>query len=120
MFDEEKRELLRNGYGCEIDVNTGIAVREGTWERGVLKESVELFEGWYVKMKGSDVVKDVRDEVLKEVHDEVLKVDDLRVEIHNWNEWKTVNKRVTDLVIPSNCCNEANWEVLDVSELKCG
>ena len=109
VFDEEKRELLRNGYGCEIDVNTGIAVREGTWERGVLKESVELFDGWYVKMKGSDVVKDVRDEVLKEVHDEVLKVDDLRVEIHNWNEWETVNKRVTELVIPSNCCNEANW-----------
>ena len=109
VFDEEKREVLRNGYGCEIDVNTGIAVREGTWERGELKESVELFDGWYVKRKGN--------EVLKEVHNEV-KVDDLRVKIHNWNEWEHVNKSVTELAIPANCCNEAEWRVFDVSGLK--
>ena len=53
VFDEEKREVLRNGEGCEIE--GGVAVREGTWERGVLKESVELFDGWYVKREGSDV-----------------------------------------------------------------
>ena len=110
VFDEEKREVLRHGCGCEIDMNTGIAVREGVWERGELKESKELFDGWYVKRKGSIV--------LKEVHDEVLKVDDLRVEIHNWNEWKNVNKRVTELVIPANCCNEAEWSMFDVSGLK--
>ena len=107
VFDEEKREVLRNGYGCEIE--GGVAVREGTWERGVLKESVELFDGWYVKRKGSIV--------LKEVHNEV-KVEDLRVEIHNWNEWENVNKRVTELVIPAKCCNEAEWNVFDVSGLK--
>ena len=106
VFDEEKREVLRNGYGCEIDVNTGIAVREGTWERGVLKESVELFDGWYVKLEGNDPF------------DWGLKVEDLRVEIHNLNEWKNVNKRVKELVIPPNCCNEAEWSVFDVSELK--
>ena len=109
VFNEEKRVLLRHGHGCEIDVNTGIAVREGTWERGELKESVELFDGWYVKRKGN--------EVLKEVHNEV-KVEDLRVEIHNWNEWENVNKSVTELVIPANCCNEAEWSVFDVSGLK--
>ena len=107
VFDEEKREVLRNGYGCEIDVNTGIAVKEGVWERGELKESVELFEGWYVKM---------------EYHDPfdwgLTEKGDLRVEIHNWNEWKNVSKRVTELVIPSNCCNEEEWSVFDVSELK--
>ena len=107
MFDEEKREVLRNGYGCEIDINTGIATREGTWERGVLKESVELFDGWYVKREG------------KEVFDWGLTAKgDLMVEIHNWNEWESVNKRVTELVIPSKCCNETEWSVLDVSGLK--
>ena len=105
VFDEEKREVLRNGYGCEIDVNTGMAVKEGTWERGVLKESVELFDGWYVKKEGS------------EVFDWGRKVEDLRVEIHNWNEWKNASERVTELVIPSNCCNEAEWSVFDVSRL---
>ena len=99
VFDEEKREVLRHGYGCEI--TGGVAVKEGTWERGVLKESVELFDGWYVKMKG------------KEVFDWGL-----RVEIHNLNEWEIVNKRVTDLVIPSKCCNEAEWSVFDVSGLR--
>ena len=107
VFDEEKRELLRNGEGCEIE--GGVAVREGTWERGELKESVGLYDGWYVKRKGN--------EVLKEVHNEV-KVEDLRVEIHNWNEWENVNKRVTELVIPAKCCNEAEWSVFDVSGLK--
>ena len=116
VSDEEKRVLLRHGYGCEI--GGGVAVREGMWERGELKESVKLFDGWYVKREGCEVVKDVRDEMLKEVDDEVLKVDDLRVEIHNWNEWRNVNKRVTELAISPNCCNEAEWSVLDVSGLK--
>ena len=53
VFDEEKREVLRHGCGCVIE--GGVAVREGVWERGELKESVELFEGWYVKREGSDV-----------------------------------------------------------------
>ena len=104
VFDEEKRVFLRNGYGCEIE--GGVAVREGKWERGVLKESVELFDGWYVKREG------------KEVFDWERRVDDLRVEIHNCNEWEGVNKSVTQLVIPSNCCNEVEWSVFDVSELK--
>ena len=108
VFDEEKREVLRDGCGCEIE--GGIAVREGKWERGVLKESVELFDGWYVKREGNKAVKGV--------HDKVIKVRDLRVEIHNWNEWKNMNRRVTELVIPSNCCNEAEWSVFDMSGLK--
>ena len=107
VFDEEKREVLRHGYGCEIDIKTGIAVREGTWERGELKESVDLFDGWYVKMEGNDPFGWG-----------LAARGDLRVEIHSWNEWENVSKRVTELVIPSNCCNEEKWNVFDVSELK--
>ena len=99
VLDEEKREVLRQGYGCEIE--GGVAVKEGTWERGELKESVELFDGWYVKREGKEVFDWGR-----------------REEIHNWNEWKNVNKRVTELVIPSNCCNEAEFSLFDVSGLK--
>ena len=100
VFDEEKKEVLRNGYGCEIE--GGVAVKEGVWERGELKESVELFEGWYVKMEENDPFEWGK-----------------RVEIHSWNEWEYVNKRVTELVIPSKCCNETEWSVFDVSGLKC-
>ena len=99
VFDEEKREVLRNGCGCEI--TGGVAVREGVWERGELKENVELFDGWYVKMEGSEVFDWEK-----------------RVEIHNWNEWENVNSQVTELVIPSNCCNETGWKVFDMSGLK--
>ena len=53
VFNEEKKEVLRHGDGCEIE--GGVAVREGVWDRGELKESVELFDGWYVKREGSDV-----------------------------------------------------------------
>ena len=105
VFDEEKREVLRHGYGCEIA--GGVAVREGVWERGELKESTELFDGWYVKVEGSEVLR---------VED--LEVEDMKVEIHNWNGWEKVNESVTELVIPSNCCNVAEWSVFDVSELK--
>ena len=41
-----------------------------------------------------------------------------RVEIHNLTEWNNVDKRVTELVIPSKSCNESEWSVFDVSELK--
>ena len=99
VFDEEKREVLRNGCGCEIE--GGVAVREGTWERGELKESTELFEGWYVKVEGSEVFDWEK-----------------RVEIHSWNEWWNASKRVKELVIPSNCCNEAEFSLFDVSGLK--
>ena len=105
VFDEEKRELLRNGEGCEIE--GGVGVKEGKWERGELKESVVLFDGWYVKVEGSVVF------------DWGLKAEDVKVEIHNRNEWENVSKSVTELVIPSNYCNEPKWSVFDVSGLKC-
>ena len=102
-FDEEKREVLRHGEGCEIDINTGTAIREGVWDRGVLKENVELFDGWYVKKEGSVVFDWGRN---------------VSVGIHSWNEWRNMTKSVTELVILSNCCNEPKWNVFDVSELK--
>ena len=107
MFDEEKREVLRHGYGCKIDVNTGTAMREGKWERGKLKESVDLFDGWYVRIGGNDPFDWG-----------LTATGELRVGIHNWSEWRNANKRVTELVIPSNCCNEEEWKVFDVSALK--
>ena len=56
--------------------------------------------------------------MLTEDKDEVVEVKDWRLEVHNLTEWKNVNERVTELVIPSNCCNEAEWSVFDVSGLK--
>ena len=76
-------------------------MREGTWERGELKESKELFDGWYVKVEESEVFDWEK-----------------RVEIHNWNEWENVNEKVKELVIPANCCNEADFSLFDMSELK--
>ena len=104
VFDEEKKYFLRNGYGYEIE--EGVAVREGVWNRGELKECKELFEGWYVKREGS------------ELFDWKERVEYLRMEIHDLNEGESVSSTVTELVIPSNCCNEEKWKVFDVSALK--
>ena len=107
VFDEEKREVLRHGYGCEIDVNTGTATREGKWKRGELKESVELYDGWYVKREGCGVFDW-----------ELTSKGDLRVDTLNWNAWETMSRRVTELLIPSNCCNEVEWSLFDASDLR--
>ena len=99
VFDETTSSYVRHGEGCEIE--GGIAVREGKWEKGELVESVELFDGWYVSIEGNDVLTWGRS-----------------MEIHNWTEWQNVNERVTELVIPSNCCNESEFTSFDVSGLK--
>ena len=99
VLDEEKRVFLRHGYGCEIE--GGVAVKEGVWERGELKESVELFEGWYAKMDDYDFTKW-----------------NMSAEVHNRMELENVSKRIVELVIPSKCCNEEELSSLDVSELK--
>ena len=121
VFDEKKREALRNGEGCEIDVNTGIAVREGKWERGLLINSTELFNGWYVKREEKDLFEwmeaescDKQTEV-KESWEEELALFDL--DIHDLSRWST-DERVEGFVISSKCCNGEEWKVLDVSELK--
>ena len=98
VLDEEKRVFLRNGYGCEIE--GGVGVKEGVWERGELKESTELFNGWYVRME-----------------DDSTKWN-MSAEIHNRMELENVSDRIVELVIPSKCCNEEELSSLDVSELK--
>ena len=91
VFDEA---ILRHGEGCEME--EGIAVREGTWERGELTESTELFDGWYVKMEEKE----------------------LKVEITHLNDWLNLDENLTILTIPSNSCNEKELSIFDVSGLK--
>ena len=95
VFDEATSSYLRHGEGCEIE--GGIAVREGKWERGELVESTNLFDCLDKKMKGNDMLSRGRSMV-----------------IHNWCEWQNVNERVPDIVIPSNCCSEGKWSVNDL------
>ena len=102
IFDDSLSSYLRNGEGYNIE--GGIAVSEGKWERGELKDIVDMFNGWYAKMEKSDVF----DWGFYK-----------RAEVRSLNEWKRVDKRITKLVIPSNSCNESKWKVFDVSELKC-
>ena len=101
VFEEESCTYLRDGDGCEIE--GGIASREGKWERGTLIESVNLFDGWYVKMDENDVL-DWRwpNEGMDPLSN-----------LARQNE-----ERVAELVIPSACCNECSLKQLDVSGWK--
>ena len=95
VFDEATSTYLRHGDGCEIE--GGIAVREGKWEKGELVESVELFDGWYVKMDENDVLGWGRS-----------------IDIQNLTEWQNVNETLPDIVIPSNYRNESEWSMNDL------
>ena len=107
VFDEATSEAVRHGRGYEIDVNTGCAMREGKWENGQLVEKVnDLYDGWYRGTKCGYTVN------------WGLTVEDKKVEIKNLNDWKNVDLRVTELVIPSSCCNDAEFTSFDVSGLK--
>ena len=95
VFDEAKKEAVRHGEGCEIE--GGVAVREGKWERGKLVESTDLLAGCDKKIEGNDVLGWRRNS-----------------EIHSLTDWQNVNKKLPEIVTPSNCCNEIEWSVDDL------
>ena len=99
VFDEERCECVRDGEGCEIDASTGVAVREGRWERGELVDSVDLVNGWYVN---TDNINPFAWGLSK--HDECESANGVET--------------TTELLVPSNCRNDPLETRFDVREWK--
>ena len=95
-YDEEKREYVRNGEGCEIENER--AVRRGVWEKGEMVKSIELFDGCNMGLDESDSTWWGKHAV-----------------VHNTRQWENMDKDVVDLVIASKCCNDGKSRVLDLS-----
>ena len=96
VYDEEKREYVRNGEGCEIE--DGRAVRRGVWEKDVMVKSIELLDGCNTEMDESDSTLWGKYAV-----------------VHNTRQWENMDKEVVSLVIASKCCNDGKSRVLDLS-----
>ena len=104
-FDESVGKYVRCGMGNVISVTSGMAISECEWLNGQLQDSVELYDGWYVKGREEDSLWNRRHEELK-------------LEIHNEVEWNSLDEFVSEIVVSSNCCNESSVGVLYLSDMK--
>ena len=90
-YDEDNETFVREGKGCLIDEESGIAIREGEWKDGKEVSGVDLFNGKY------DPVP-------------------LKQEIKCTVDMNSLNNQVTDLIISTNCCNDL--KALDLNRFK--
>ena len=106
-YDEDTETFTREGKGCLIDEETGIATRECEWKDGREVSGVDLNDGWYNLQ-------------LKPVFNELSKPEVAHpskcVTITKSVELSNLSLKVTDLVISSNCCNELS--LLDLKKFK--
>ena len=99
-YDEDNETFVREGVGCLIDEETGIATRECEWKNGKEVSGVNLHGGWY-NPKWRYVFSTAmipRPEPAAP----------LRINVTESVEWSDVSLQVTDLTISSNCCNDLN------------
>ena len=80
-YDEDNERFVREGVGCLIEAESGIATRESVWEDGEEVSGVDLFDGYFNPSP-------------------------LQVTVYNPKDLRNISFEVTDLVISSNCCNE--------------
>ena len=106
-YDEDNERFVREGKGCLIDEETGIATREGEWKDGKEVRGVDLFDGWYNQQAQPP---------LKELNKPEMVLVRKHVIINESAELRNLSLRVTDLQIASNCCNDVN--ILDMKKFK--
>ena len=100
-YDENTETFAREGQGCLINGNSGIAVRAGEWKEGKEVSGRDLIDGWYSKLP----------EYISEELDVPINRDGnfpVYVRVGNDDEMSSVNLKVTDLMISANCGNSFN------------
>ena len=100
-YDKNTETFARDGQGCLINENSGIAVRAGEWKEGKEVSGRDLIDGWYSRLP---------DGISQELDVPINRNDNypVYVKVGKDNEIKNVNLEVTDLVITSNCGNSFN------------
>ena len=101
----ENGKYVRNGMGYLIDEVSGTAKRESEWENGIEKKDVgiDLYEGWYGKGMSESIRSILKNEKPEEiVTNPIVNVPSKPIKIHNSIELKTMDLKVTELVICSN------------------
>ena len=100
-YDEDNERFVREGKGCLIDENTGIATRECEWKDGKEVSGVNLHGGWY-NPKWRYVLTTAM------IPRPEPAFSSLRISVNGSTKWSSVSLQVTDLTISSNCCNDLN------------
>ena len=95
-YDENTETFARDGQGCLINENSGIAVRAGEWKEGKEVSGGDLIDGWYSRLP---------DRISKELDVPINKDGNypVYVKVGNDDEIGNVNLKVTDLMISANC-----------------
>ena len=103
-YDEDNERFVREGKGCLIDEENGVAIRECEWKEGKEVSGRDLYDGWY-NPKSKYVFPTV---AIPRPNRRQRLVPDLLVEISETNDYNNLSLQVTDLTISSNCCNDLN------------
>ena len=80
-YDEDTEKFVREGKGCLIDDQSGIATRESEWKDGVELNGVDLCYGRYDPITKEEIVQNIVD-------------------------MTKMSLQVTNLTVSSNCCND--------------
>ena len=80
-YDEDNERFVREGVGCLIEAQSGIATREGEWKNGKEVSGTDLCYGRYDPITKQQIVDNIVD-------------------------MTKMSLQVTDLTISSNCCND--------------
>ena len=115
---ENGNQFVRHGIGYLIDETSGTATRESKWKHGKEKSGgTDLYEGWYVEGMKESIRSVLNNENPGEMKTKSIEsVPDKQIEIHNSTELNEMDLKVTELVIPSNCCSDLTE--LDLNRFK--
>lgn len=100
-YDEKEGVFLRNGMGFEIE--NGVAINKGEWDMGEKISSIPLHDGWLAEKNEKKPAGWGRK---------------LQVVIRSSYEWDDLDDDVTEIVVPSDSCNESDFTSLDLSRYK--
>ena len=100
-YDEDEEVYVRNGIGFEIE--NGVAINKGEWRMGEKISSIPLHNGWFAEKNEKKPAGWGRK---------------LRVVIRSSYDWNHLDVDVTEIVVPSNSCNESDLTTLDLSRFK--
>ena len=105
-YDEDTETFIREGKGCLIDKNSGIATRECEWKDGREVSGVDLYDGWFDPNTPYTFPSALKN----------ASTPNLKVTINGSIEMNNLKLQMTNLVVSSNCCNDVNS--LDLNKYK--
>ena len=97
-YDEDSEAFIREGKGCLIDAESGVAYRECEWKDGKEMNGLNMYDGWFNQQsKYLFLTATIPNEVYTEY---------LNSTINYTSEMNNLSVQVTNLTISSYCCND--------------